>query len=320
MVECCQVMLRVIEKNNFGIVDKDAWNRLVDKTGASMFQSFEWSELWWRHFGEGNLKILEVFDNKNLVGIAPFCEREGVISLIGGVDITDYEDVIVLTEYREQFWENVFSYLKDFIKFDFHFVPPNGTCEVIQKMRNDFHFHSEEVAPYIDLPDSFETYVSNLPRHDRQELRRKMRKLEAGVWKLEKAKDGNDVDNFISLHKNSDTAKDKFMTNKMEKFFREMAKIFYGLGKLDLCYLVVDGKKVAATLSFKEKDRILAYNAGFDLSYGYLSVGLLAHVYAIKEAIEKELKVYDFLRGNERYKYQLGAKDKSLYNITNFDF
>ena len=39
----------------------------------------------------------------------------------------------------------------------------------------------------------------------------------------------------------------------------------------------------------------------------------------IKEAIDKGIKVFDFLRGNERYKYDLGAKDVQLFRIK-FDF
>lgn len=300
----------------FEDANKNEWNKLVDRTGASIFQTFEWNDLWWKNFGEGTLKIIEANDGGKLVGIAPFVEVNGVINLLGGMDITDYEDVVVTPEHREQFWRKIFDYLKDFKKFDFHFVPPSGTCEVIQKMSGDFHFHSEEVAPYIDLPGDFETYVSCLPRHDRQELRRKKKKLEVSSWQLEKAKSGEDVDDFFRLHRTSDTNKDKFMTEKMENFFRDMAKVFFDLGRLDLSYLVVEGKRVAANFSFLERDRVLAYNAGFDLNYGYLSVGVLAHAYAIREAIEKKLKVYDFLRGNEKYKYQLGAHDKSLYHIT----
>lgn len=313
--------MEIKEINDFASADKDSWNGLVEKTGGSIFQTFDWNDLWWKHFGEGSVRILQVFEDESLIGVAPFSELGGVVYLIGGMDITDYEDVIVLTEYRDKFWDSVFDYLKEYKKFDFHFVPPSGTCEAVQKVSGkyglDFHFHTEEVAPYITLPDSFESYISALPRHDRQELRRKMRKFEeAGEWMIEKAKDGHDIDDFLLLHKSSDTAKEKFMSPKMEGFFREMAIYFFDRNRLDLSYLKLNGKRVASTLSFREKDRILAYNAGFDLSFGYLSVGLLAHAYAIKAAIDSILSVYDFLQGNERYKYQLGAVDKQLCHVT----
>jgi len=42
---------------------------------------------------------------------------------------------------------------------------------------------------------------------------------------------------------------------------------------------------------------------------------LLLHAYKIKDAIEKRKKTYDFMRGTERYKYDLGGKDMKLYKI-----
>ena len=38
-------------------------------------------------------------------------------------------------------------------------------------------------------------------------------------------------------------------------------------------------------------------------------------VFLLKKSIEKKIEIFDFLRGNERYKYDLGAKDKLLYKV-----
>ena len=57
------------------------------------------------------------------------------------------------------------------------------------------------------------------------------------------------------------------------------------------------------------------YNSGYDPSYSFYSVGLLLKAQSIHWAIEQGKKKYDFLRGNERYKYDLGAKNLRLYRI-----
>jgi len=41
----------------------------------------------------------------------------------------------------------------------------------------------------------------------------------------------------------------------------------------------------------------------------------LNHAFAIKRSIEDKMEVFDFMRGNERYKYDLGAVDKMLYTF-----
>ena len=37
---------------------------------------------------------------------------------------------------------------------------------------------------------------------------------------------------------------------------------------------------------------------------------------AIKNAIEAGKATFDFLRGGERYKYELGAEDRYVYRLT----
>ena len=50
--------------------------------------------------------------------------------------------------------------------------------------------------------------------------------------------------------------------------------------------------------------------------YNYISVGILNHEFAIQRSISKRFKIFDFMRGNERYKYELGGIDKLIYSIT----
>jgi CelD/BcsL family acetyltransferase involved in cellulose biosynthesis len=44
-------------------------------------------------------------------------------------------------------------------------------------------------------------------------------------------------------------------------------------------------------------------------------VGLILKAFGIKKAIEEGMQFYDFLRGDERYKYDLGAMDSMLNKI-----
>ena len=56
------------------------------------------------------------------------------------------------------------------------------------------------------------------------------------------------------------------------------------------------------------------YNSGFDKEK-YDSVGLYIKALNIKQAIAHGKKTYNFLQGNERYKYELGAHDFFVYTI-----
>ena len=77
----------------------------------------------------------------------------------------------------------------------------------------------------------------------------------------------------------------------------------------------LDGVRVAACINFDYGDSYLLYNSGYDPAYSQLSVGFVNKAWSIKDAIESGKRTFDFLRGTERYKYDLGAEDRSIYTI-----
>jgi CelD/BcsL family acetyltransferase involved in cellulose biosynthesis len=72
-------MARVLEINRIEQLDdyRHEWGRLLAETpAASFFQSLEWLESYWRHFGAGQkLRVLIVRDGDRPVGILPLVVR-----------------------------------------------------------------------------------------------------------------------------------------------------------------------------------------------------------------------------------------------------
>ena len=60
---------------------------------------------------------------------------------------------------------------------------------------------------------------------------------------------------------------------------------------------------------------ILVVTAAYDVALAPLSVGIACHAYAIRAAIDEGLRTYDFLRGGEPYKYDLGGSDHWLLRL-----
>lgn len=80
-------------------------------------------------------------------------------------------------------------------------------------------------------------------------------------------------------------------------------------GNICLSFLEVDGAQVSATLCFDYNNDRYLYNSAYDPAYSSLSVSLLLEVYNIQDAIKKGRRRFDFLSGNEPYKYDLGGQD-----------
>ena len=72
---------------------------------------------------------------------------------------------------------------------------------------------------------------------------------------------------------------------------------------------------MAASLCFDFNDGYYLYNSGYNTEYASLSVGLMLKTMCIKDAIEQGRKRFYFLRGDEHYKYDLGAKDCHLFRL-----
>ena len=105
------------------------------------------------------------------------------------------------------------------------------------------------------------------------------------------------------------------MTDDAERFFRDIADTMARTGWLRLGVVRAYGEDAAVLFAFAYRDTLALYNAAYDPALGSLSLGIASHAFAIRDAIAQGLAVYDLLRGDEPYKYDLGAKDRWLWRL-----
>ena len=105
--------------------------------------------------------------------------------------------------------------------------------------------------------------------------------------------------------------KAEFMTARMEAFFRALVR---RVPATRLGFLDVDGAAAAAVMCFDHGSTRYLYNSAFDSGLGSLSVGILCKILSIQDAISRGLAKYDFLKGNETYKRQLGGRSVPVYH------
>jgi CelD/BcsL family acetyltransferase involved in cellulose biosynthesis len=179
----------------------------------------------------------------------------------------------------------------------------------------------EAVAPRMPLPATWEDYLASLGKKDRHELRRKIRRaFDSGAEVTfdaltTQAEIAGAMDDFLSLHTGSRADKGEFMTAEMEVFFRRMASAMAAEDLVRLFFLRVNGKPAAAVLCFDAGTHLYMYNSGYDPAYSGLSVGIVSKALVMQWAIENGKSGLDFLRGDEPYKYDLGAKDQQIKRL-----
>jgi CelD/BcsL family acetyltransferase involved in cellulose biosynthesis len=128
----------------------------------------------------------------------------------------------------------------------------------------------------------------------------------------------NDLPSFVELHRKSHPAKEVFMDEAMAVFFREVAEGFLASGRLRLAFLSTQGMDVASVFQFRTDDALLLYNSGYDPAHRAANPGLVLIARSIGQAVDEGCAEYDFLRGKERYKYDLGGVDRVVYRLTVF--
>jgi hypothetical protein len=83
-----------------------------------------------------------------------------------------------------------------------------------------------------------------------------------------------------------------------------------------MSFLVINGTPSAAYCDFDYNQKILVYNSGLlPHENSHLSAGIVLLCYDIRDAIDKKRSVFDFLRGNETYKYRMGAIDTQVFKL-----
>jgi CelD/BcsL family acetyltransferase involved in cellulose biosynthesis len=127
---------------------------------------------------------------------------------------------------------------------------------------------------------------------------------------------GAEMKSFIDLHQKSTPEKDSFMDPQMQGFFFDAAQVLQEQGWLQLAFVEMDGERAATLLSFDYGDSILVYNSGYEpAKFRTLSPGIIVTARSIELAITLGRSKFDFLRGDEIYKYRFGAQDTEVRRL-----
>ena len=323
---------------------KPEWNTLLhDSAADTPFLTYEWQKTWVDCLCscEGELHLLTARDSGALLGIAPLFvlsepDQDGqprrLLRLIGSVDASDYLDLITARGREREVLAamlDALAGLDTWDALDLWNVPENSTTrallpELIAERGWTLLDEKQVVCPIIHLPAQFEDYVQSLDKKERHELRRKLRRADATEGVIWYAITGQDhthdldeaAESFIALMMKSRSDKSDFMTDDMRRFFHQMIHATHAGGFLHLAFMEVDGVKAATYLSFDYNHKRLVFNSGLETEgFQALSAGIVLVARMIEDAVQQGFTEFDFLRGDEKYKYQLGAKDTWIYHV-----
>jgi CelD/BcsL family acetyltransferase involved in cellulose biosynthesis len=326
--------MELVLHKDFTEIDPGSWNSLLAESITDVpFLRYEYQRAWWEGLGGGEweqakLLLISARENDRMIGIAPLfmTEHDGrpALMFIGSIEISDYLDLIVRPADVPRFVTGLLDFIAsietvNWRALDWYNLPDSSpTLNALQaeSAKRNWTF-SQEVyhpTPYIPIPDDFEMYLGSIEKKQRHEIRRKLRRAaESGIVRFYVV-DGisdieSEINDFFDLMV-QDPSKADFLHPSMRAQMTSILKTAHEQGYLWLAFLEVDSIKTAASLNFDYKGKLWGYNSGVGSGHKELSPGwvLLAHV--IQWCCENQCHEFDFMRGNEEYKYRFGAVNR----------
>jgi CelD/BcsL family acetyltransferase involved in cellulose biosynthesis len=323
--------VKVVTHDRLDAVGAAAWAGLHARSRLrSPFLTWPWQVEWARAFAHGRrLEVWRVQDGDDLIAVLALYEAEpGVFRLLGGVDISDYLDLLAVAGREEEAWAAILgARVAGPPTWDLHSVPAaSPTVTALPSLVGAYGLRAsvavEERCPVIMLPASWETYLQTLPGKERHELTRKIRRLarDAPDTRVACAATRTEIEtrlgDFLDLHRRSHTGKARFMDTRMEGFFRRATAVLADLNIVRLWFLDGPSGPLATFITFEWNGTVGVYNSGFHPDRAVLSPGLVLLGHLIRDAIIRGKQRFDFLRGEERYKYDFGPQPEEVYSVT----
>jgi CelD/BcsL family acetyltransferase involved in cellulose biosynthesis len=302
------------------------WTDLVRADPAgTIFHTPDYLKLYWEEFGEepGHLLLAFGEDEAGTQVAAVAFELIGdTLRFLGGTEVTDYMGPVGRPEAPGAFSEALWGSLLergDWRDADLRGLPEGSAWRsALRDAASGRGLGVEEtedqngVAPYLELPPTWDEYLELIPSKLRHEIRRKAKKLEAetGPFSIETATEETLLpllDRFVELHRMSEGPKGVFMVPGMEIFFRRLGEAFCERGIFRLTFIRVNDELAAGTIGFGFERTYSLYNSAFDRKWQQLAPGMVLVAEDIRQAIEEGCTRFDLLKGDYAYKYRFGA-------------
>ena len=252
------------------------------------------------------LELAEIVSEQKIAKHNNYAISESSIVNIGNRDFVDYRpDIFIESKVLND--NNITNITLDSL----HFFQIQNLVEKIYF--KTVKIKKSDIAVNLLLPKSYDAYLAGLTKKNRHELRRKKRKFdkENTSYKLQESKEQDIFEIFISQHKTSKGEKGNFMTDIVESYFRNLLN----LEGWKIYYTNTDSGVISTAFCYENENGCYLYNSSRNKEFDYINPGIILYDLIIQKLIEREMNFFDFLKGTERYKYDLGGDSVQLYDL-----
>ena len=328
---------------------KANWEALYDADPETqIFLSFYWINTWLTKIKDPwiVLAVKPSAKASNYVAFLPLqpkteMKKEGGFYndyKMGGAEFADYYGLLCHPDHEEAAIEALAEHIKTLNWTNFklekfrasdrrihlftkHFAKPKFATKDVERFMNGGTINTQ-IFPYAKLPGDWETYLNNsLSSNTRQKVKRFLKKADEGsefrvghadkdtfkrdletllkYWSVKWAQEkGNKLAGIVQNNR-------IMMTASFEENALILPSFWKGDKALAALAILLDRKKRAAHF----------FIGGRDETFNSPPPGFILHAHSIRWAIQNGFETYDFLMGNEPYKYMWGAEDRYVRTV-----
>jgi len=315
------------------------WRQLFYSSGLDLFNAWEWMASWWHHFcGERALWVLVARDatggTRGIVPMSLGVQRVGLmrvrrLGFLGEDTVgSDYLDVIAAPEDRPAVIAAVAGYLTrhrndwDLLEWrDMDAQSPSaqelsaslgaGFCTA---RRPEIACPGQSLAP----DETFDAFLSGTSRSSNYRRRLKWLQNQPG-FRIDRCEGGPGLEaaraSFFHLHQQrwAEVGGSSGIPDaRVRAFHEEATRRLAGRGCVVFYMLWVRGQQVASVYALIHAGTFYYYQAGMDPAWRSKSVGLVLIGETFADAIRRKIRRYDFLRGEEPYKFDWVGERRQL--------
>ena len=175
------------------------------------------------------------------------------------------------------------------------------------------------VCPYAALPNDWNCYLQSLSTNTRQKIRRLLKLVDAeGEYRITVSTSetfARDLKTLLQFWETKWRPRKGDTTDGLVRANGIMLTRSFKAGLVFLPTFWQGDRPVAAlaTLVDSRKRTFSFYITGRDETFDGPPPGLILHAFSIRHAIENGFSEYDFLRGNEPYKYSYHCAERKIH-------
>lgn len=294
------------------------WRTIPD---ATPFTSPAWLLPWWNAFGPGEMRSVALWSGDRLAALAPCYVEAGeecrrLLPL--GIGLSDRLDILVdpgLPDAIVVLARGLHEAARDVEIVSLEELGDGAAAFALPCLEG----WTEDVAdqnPRPVLPLRPGDRLDSLPSRKRRKVRMAGHRTERRGGRVETV--GADglgpfLDDLVRLHDARWSARGEpggiFADPRVRAFLADALPRLQVTGLVRLLRLVIEDRVAGAYLGLQHGPTACAYLGGFDPDFAFESPGTVLVAEAIAAAARDGCSAFDFLRGQEAYKYDWGAND-----------